>query len=94
MHLIKEIPESRREWMLKKFAFEANRNIRGTNYKLWQDGYHPVQLSSNEMIDQRLSYIHQNPVEEGYVYEAAYYVYSSAKDYSGLSGLIQLQMLD
>ncbi len=93
IELIKRIPESRREWMLKKFAFEANRNTRGTNYKLWQDGFHPIHLSTNKMIDQRLNYIHQNPVEEGYVYEPEHYVYSSAKDYAGFSGLIALQML-
>ena len=29
--LIKTIPESRREWMLKKFAFEANKNVRATS---------------------------------------------------------------
>ena len=38
--LIKRIPESRSTWILKKFAFEANRNVRGANYKLWQDGFH------------------------------------------------------
>lgn len=94
IRLIKEIPESRREWILKKFAFEANRNLRGTNYKLWQDGFHPLQLSSNEMIDQRLNYIHQNPVKEGIVYEQEEYVYSSAKNYAGLPGLISVEMLD
>ena len=55
--LINTIPESRRSWMLKKFAFEANRNVRATNYKLWQDGYHPIELSSNEMMDQKLRYL-------------------------------------
>lgn len=46
------------------------------------------------MITDRPGYIHQNPVEEGLVYEPEHYVYSSAKDYAGLPGLFALQMLD
>ena len=46
------------------------------------------------MIEQRLNYIHANPVEEGYVYEPEHYVYSSARDYSGLPGLFAFQMLE
>lgn len=91
---INQINESRRIWLLKKFQFAAHRIKRGTNYKVWKDGFHPVHLSSNEMIDQRLDYIHKNPVEEGIVYEPEEYVYSSAKDYAGLPGLIGLQMLN
>lgn len=91
--LIKEVPESRREWMLKKFAYEANQNVRGTNYKLWQDGFHPVELSSNEMMEQRLDYIHLNPVQEGVVEEAEHYLYSSARDYAGIAGLLKVERI-
>ena len=92
--MMSQVNESRREWMLKKFEFAAKRVKKGVNFKIWQDGYLPIHLSSNEMIDDRLNYIHQNPVEEGYVYEPEHYVYSSAKDYAGLPGLIALQMLE
>jgi putative transposase len=91
---LQETNESRKEWLLKKFAFAANRVKKGVNYKVWQDGFHPIHLATNEMIDQRLKYIHYNPVEAGYVYEPEHYAYSSAKDYSGLPGLIALQMLE
>ncbi len=94
LKLIKEIPESRREWMLKKFAYEANRNIRGSNYKLWQDGFHPVELSNNKMKEERLNYIHQNPVESGIVFEPEDYVYGSAKDYTGKNGLLDLSLMN
>ncbi|MEP4596587.1 MAG: transposase, partial [Cyclobacteriaceae bacterium] len=61
--LIEEIAQTndgRREWMLKKFEFAAKRVSKGVNYKVWQDGFHPIHLSSNTMINQRLEYIHQN----------------------------------
>ncbi|MEM8893710.1 MAG: transposase [Bacteroidota bacterium] len=93
IELIQTTNESRSVWMLKKFAFAANRVLKGVNYKVWQDGYHAIHLSSNTMIDQRLDYIHQNPVRAGLVYEPEHYVYSSARDYAGTSGLMTLQML-
>lgn len=40
------------------------------------------------MIQQKIDYVHNNPVEEGLVYKAEDYVYSSAIDYSGEKGLI------
>ena len=40
------------------------------------------------MIQQKIDYVHNNPVEEGLVYKAEDYVYSSAIDYSGERGLI------
>ncbi|MGF1636004.1 MAG: hypothetical protein ACFCUU_02950 [Cyclobacteriaceae bacterium] len=40
---------------------------RGKNHKVWQDGFHPVELSSNGMQEERLENIHNNPLVEGIV---------------------------
>jgi putative transposase len=85
---IREINESRREWMLGMFAAEAERTKRGKHFKLWRDGFHPVELSDNTMKQQRMDYLHNNPVEAGFVEEPAQYLYSSAIDYSGGKGLL------
>jgi putative transposase len=46
------------------------------------------------MLDQRLRYIHNNPVEEGVVYEAEDYLYSSAADYGkGRKGLLEIEFV-
>tara|TARA_R110002049_G_scaffold286102_3_gene467735 strand:- start:168 stop:713 length:546 start_codon:yes stop_codon:yes gene_type:complete len=91
---VNEVAESRREWLLKKFAFAANRIKNGVDYKVWQDGFHPVALTNNKMIDERLNYIHDNPVVQGLVYEPEHYVYSSARDYAGRRGLLSLQLIE
>jgi putative transposase len=57
-----EIEESRREWMLNKFVFEAKRTGRAKNHKVWRDDNHAICLEKTEWIIQRLNYIHQNPV--------------------------------
>ncbi len=90
IELIKSIPESRREWLLNKFEFEAQRIKRGSNYLLWEEGYHAKQIETNNFLDEKLTYIHNNPVEGGFVNRAEDYVYSSARNYSGEAGLIEV----
>ena len=65
---IKEHPESRREWLLNKFSYAANRIKKGKHYKVWKDGFYPIILDNYEKIEQRVNYIHHNPVASGLVY--------------------------
>ena len=62
--------------------------------RFWRSDNKPVELWSNAVITQKLNYIHQNPVEEGLVYRAEDYVYSSASDYPGDKGLLEIVVID
>ncbi len=88
-----EIGESRREWLLNKFAFEAKRTGRAKYYKVWQDDNHAICLEKNEWINQRLNYIHQNPVRQIIVEKAHEYIFSSAIDYADGKGLVNVTVL-
>ena len=79
--------ESRKEWLLEKF-----RDAEGNCF--WQAENHPIELWSNEVINQKLNYLHNNPVEEGLVFRAEDYVYSSAVDYSGEKGLLNVIIIE
>jgi len=59
-----------------------------TNYQFWRHDNKPVELWSNKVIQEKINYIHKNPVKEGLVYKPEDYVYSSATDYAGENGLI------
>ncbi len=48
----------------------------------------PIELWSTKVIQEKINYVHQNPVEEGLVFRAEDYRYSSAIDYSGERGLL------
>lgn len=85
--------ESRRKWMLWLFTSADKRNSNNTHYQFWQQDNRPIELSTNEIMDQRLDYIHDNPVKEGLVYEPEHYIYSSALDYSGGKGLLEIKLL-
>ncbi|QQS51676.1 MAG: transposase [Bacteroidota bacterium] len=93
INAIKEYPESRREWLLNKFTYAAGRINKGVNYKVWQDGYHPVELTTNEMKEQRLNYIHNNPVEEEIVINTEDYKYSSATNYAYGMGVLEIEKI-
>ena len=83
--------ESRREWLLWMFRKKAEQSNKHQKYHFWQNDYHPVELSSTAMMQQKLDYIHDNPVKEGLVNESFHYRYSSAIDYSGGKGLINIE---
>ncbi|HNP17590.1 MAG TPA: transposase [Fulvivirga sp.] len=92
VELIQEIPESRNEWLLDKFSFEARRTGRAENYKLWKDDNHAIDLSNIDMMN-KIDYIHDNPVRAGIVYEPDQYVYSSAIDYAGGKGMVKVTVV-
>lgn len=88
-----EEPESRREWMLNRFEFAGRYNKKIKNYKFWQDGNHPVELITPEFTKQKLQYIHDNPVEEMFVEKPEDYLYSSARNYAEIEGLIDVILI-
>lgn len=61
-----------------------------SQYQLWQEGSHPQQIISDEMMVQKLEYIHNNPVKRGYVDLPEHWRYSSARNYLRLPGLIDV----
>jgi REP element-mobilizing transposase RayT len=91
---MKEISESRREWILKKFVFAGKRLRRISGYKFWKDDNHAILLDNNELIDQKLEYIHHNPIAAMLVDRPQHYVFSSARDYYGERGLVEIELLN
>ncbi|MGD1960073.1 MAG: transposase [Fulvivirga sp.] len=89
---IKEIPESRREWLLDKFSYEARRTGRAKYYKVWKDSNHAIDLTNIDMMG-KVDYVHENPVKAGIVEEPEHYLYSSARDYAGVDGMVKVQVI-
>lgn len=88
-----ETRESRRGWMLWIFRSAGERNSNNKEFQFWQQDNHPVELSTPTMLEQRLNYLHNNPVVERIVNEPEHYVYSSAINYAGGKGLLDLELL-
>lgn len=90
---IQRLPDSRKDRLLRNFKEAGSKIKRITNYKVWQDGNHPVELDSNTMLEQRLLYIHNNPVANGLVFRGEDYCYSSAIDYCDGKGLLKIDLI-
>jgi putative transposase len=90
--LEKDSLESRRKWMLNHFRFRGNVLKRNEKYKFWENGVHAINIVSNHFFEQKLNYTHQNPVRAQIVEEEWHYLYSSARDYSGIKGLVDVSI--
>lgn len=86
--------ESRREWMLNRFEFNAKRHSRNEKYQFWTHENHAVILYSNDFIQEKLEYLHNNPVRAGIVEKPEYYLYSSAQNYADLNGLLDISFIE
>ena len=49
-----------------------------------------AQIENDEVLLQKLDYAHYNPVKRGYVDDPVHWRYSSARNYAGLPGLIEV----
>ena len=86
--------ESRKGWMLWLFRSAGDINSNNVNYQFWDQDNRPIELTSNAMMDERLNYIHMNPVKAGIVRKPEDYLYSSAIDYCGGKGLLKIEFIE
>jgi putative transposase len=86
--LIDHLKECRAERLLQQLAFFRKDHKRDRDYQCWEEGSHPQLIETEQVLRQKLDYIHQNPVKRGYVDDPMHWRYSSARDYAGLKGLV------
>jgi REP element-mobilizing transposase RayT len=82
--------ESRQDWLLNRFRFRAANDKKITNFKFWQDDNYVENIVSYDFYRQKLNYIHENPVRQEIVAKAEDYLYSSARNYAGMDGLLKV----
>ncbi len=80
--------ESRRDWLLMIFRYAARHHNRNNEYQLWTHENHAIEVYSNDFIEQKVEYIHNNPVRAGIVENPEDYLYSSARNYADLESLL------
>jgi REP element-mobilizing transposase RayT len=90
---IKESPESRKSWLIAEILKAGKLNSKKQTHQLWRNDNHPIELFKPATIQQKIKYIHFNPVKAGIVYFPEHYRLSSAKDYSGNKGLLDVVII-
>jgi putative transposase len=79
------------EFILNQLAVTNNDHRTDREYQFWQEGVHPEQIHSQEMLEQKVQYIHYNPVRRGYVDEPENWRYSSARNFAGLAAVLDVE---
>lgn len=85
--------ESRKEWLQIVFGYHARFNKRSADKQLWTHENHAVELNTNAMLESRVRYIHNNPVDAGWVRKPEDYLYSSASNYAELDSLLEIDKI-
>jgi putative transposase len=75
-------------------TWAGKKNSQNLNFQLWVQDNHSIEPSDIKMLHQKLDYIYNNAVEAGIVEKPADYLYSSARDYYGLPGLIEIMLIE
>ena len=88
--ILDHLKASRATHLLHLFALFKRQHKRASTYQLWEEGSHPQLVESETVMRQKLDYIHQNPVKRGYVDLPEDWRYSSARNYAGQVGLIDV----
>tara|TARA_B100000780_G_C21121735_1_gene454424 strand:+ start:2590 stop:3225 length:636 start_codon:yes stop_codon:yes gene_type:complete len=73
--------ESRKEWLLWMFERAGKKNATTSKYQFWQQHNKPIELWNENVIKQKVDYIHNNPIASGFVTNAIDWKYSSARNY-------------
>ncbi len=79
--------------LLEQLAFYKKAHHQEKSYQVWEEGYQPKLIQDEAMMKIKVDYIHNNPVKRGYVDEDIHWRYSSARDYNGMIGLIEIERL-
>ena len=82
------------DWRLNRFGFNAQKHSRNEHYQLWTHENHAVILYSNDFIQEKLEYLHNNPVRARVVEKPEDYLYSSARNYADLDGLLDVAFVE
>jgi hypothetical protein len=85
----------RREWMMRHFEEYGKPLRRIEKFHLWQNCSSPLRIDGKQpraLLD-RILHIHENPVREKIVELPEAYIFSSARDYAGIQGLVKVKVV-
>jgi REP element-mobilizing transposase RayT len=89
--LLVQIKADGRDWLLNQLAYYRAAH-KATAHQLWQEGSHPQALLDDAMFQQKLEYLHNNPLKRGMVVSPEHWRYSSAHE--GLGGALPVLRCD
>lgn len=91
--IVKQLKVDNESQILRQLELNKKEYKTNSDYQVWQEGFMPKEIMSDEMLNQKIEYIHYNPVKKGLVNDPADWKYSSACIYErGEKGIIELDL--
>ncbi len=79
--LIAQLATENRDWLLETLRWHCPEYRDNCDYRVWQEGFHPKAILSDAIMQQKLEYLHNNPIERGFVARPEHWRYSSAHEW-------------
>lgn len=89
--IIDYFKDNNNQFILKQLKYFKLKHKKDRTYQLWQEVNHPQLIQGDEMMRQKIESVHQNPVTHGNVDDAIHWRYSSARNYEGMEGLLEVE---
>jgi len=89
--IIDTLKEKKEKTILEQLSQAKALHKKDRQFQVWQEGSHPQLLQNEAMMRQKIEYIHHNPVKRGLVGEPVKWAYSSAANYAGLPGMLDVE---
>jgi REP element-mobilizing transposase RayT len=88
--IISHLEDRKEESLLVRLRFSRRAHKSDREYQFWQEGCHAELILNDAMMREKLTYLHHNPVRRGYVDLPEQWRYSSARNYAGETGMIDI----
>lgn len=88
--LINLLKERQAVTLLRQLRATKRRHKKQSEYQVWEEGGKPKQIQNDGMMWQKIEYAHNNPVVRGFVDDPVHWRWSSARNYAGQPGLIEV----
>ncbi|WP_237275717.1 REP-associated tyrosine transposase [Tenacibaculum ovolyticum] len=91
--IIEENPqESSKEFTLLMLERAGSKKSNVKKRQFWQQHNKPIELWNEKVIQQKINYIHNNPVESGFVTDPVDWKYSSARNYQDDQTVLEIDL--
>ena len=89
--IVHQLENDDKRWILNLLSYYKKYYKRQSYHQIWQEGYDPQLIADENMLLEKIEYIHYCPVEKGLVDWPEYWRNSSASHYfSGVDSLVNM----
>jgi putative transposase len=81
--LVEQLEPEHCDWLLHQLRYRRAAYKVESEHQLWQEGSHPQAIVSDEIMLEKLTYVHNNPVMRALVALPEHWRYSSAHEWAG-----------